>query len=427
MHQTFTIAFVDDLLLTFSTWQQADRLAMELRDCLQGLGLQLNLTKTRVMTHASQIQSGRQHAFSTESILANLQWGESCTYLRKTLQHFEVGMSMQPTGPLDTSTSLLTAMGHSCHAAYEALNKSLRKGHWASPRHTLKLCNMYVGGTWYWYSPLLEPLQRHVDAVRCLQVTMLLLLLGLYIPSDLSRAPAIFLNRVRRRLVLVLLGLLPNYDWIGIWLRRRWNYLGHVLRFQPGHITRAAWTALFTVRQACPGPWQHALKWGLAQYNQHIDSDATMQTVEAMARDKDVWNAWGRKVASAAVESHPVVHCAVPEKWQDALRLEVAWRVGAHVCIEASGAYCMTWISAEHGVQSYSDFGGFVEFCVNWVGFMQMEFTALLYDVYMSQDACDILLHQLHAAHGRVYEQFEKVVLYNIVSDAVDRRMRALA
>ena len=57
---------------------------------------------------------------------------------------------------------------------------------------------------------------------------------------------------------------------------------------------------------------------------------------------------------------------------------------------------------------------------------MQMEFTALLYDVYMSQDACDILLHQLHAAHGRVYEQFEKVVLYNIVSDAVDRRMRAL-
>lgn len=394
-HQTFTIAFVDDLLLAFTSWAQADRLTLELQDCLYELGLKLNLTKTQVMTHASQLQLGRGHAFLANSVLPKVQWSESCTYLRKTLRHFEVGESANPSGPLDTTGLLISAMGQSCHAAYEALHKTLRKGHWCSPRDTLRLCNQYVGATWYWYSPVLEPLQRHVDAVRCLQVTMLILLLGLYIPSDLPKGPALFLNRVRRRLVLVLLNLFPQYDWVNVWLRRRWNYVGHVLRFPPDHITRAALCSLCTVKQACPGPWQHALTWGLRQYCQQVDTTADMQSMEAAASCKTSWPSWAQKVVDANLLHHPIVHSSMPEKWQDALRLELGWRVGAHLCITQSGTFVVTWIHEQLGVQTFSDHGDFPAFCSSWIGFVQMDSLALLYDVYVSHDVYDILIHDV--------------------------------
>ena len=291
IHQTFAIAFVDDLLLTYANWAQADRLTLELQACLRDLGLQPNLSKISVMTHASQLAAGKDHEFTQDCIIASIQWVESCTYLRKTLQHLEVGVSAVFAAPGDTSAILIEAMGRSCHAAYEGLSKALRKGHWSLPEATFRLCNTYVGGTWYWYSPLIEPLQRHVDSVRCLQVTMLVLMLGLYIPADLPQTPCLFLDRLRRRLVLVLLRLLFKYDWVGTWIRRRWNSLGNLLRFEPAHITRAALSLLCTVRQACPGPWQHLFNWCLTQCRHHVEREIAMQTMEGQAHDRDLWNA----------------------------------------------------------------------------------------------------------------------------------------
>ena len=65
--------------------------------------------------------------------------------------------------------------------------------------------------------------------------------------SELSAKPT-ETPSLKERLVLVLLSLLSKYDWVGIWIRRRWNYLGHVLRFEPAHIMRAALPSLYTVR-----------------------------------------------------------------------------------------------------------------------------------------------------------------------------------
>ena len=121
LHQTFSIAFVDDLLLTFANWSQANRLTMELCAHLQLLGLKLNPKKTKVMTHASVLPLAREVDFSADSLLPHLAWGTSCVYLRKTLTHFEVGA--QATGAME-------------------------------------LCNTYLGGTWFWYSPAIQPLQK---------------------------------------------------------------------------------------------------------------------------------------------------------------------------------------------------------------------------------------------------------------------------
>ena len=52
---------------------------------------------------------------------------------------------------------------------------------------------------------------------------------------------------------------------------------------------------------------------------------------------------------------------------------------------------------------------------------------ALLYDVYVSHDVYDIFLHDIQRTHQVIHDKFGKVILFNIVSDAVDQRMRQLA
>ena len=167
---------------------------------------------------------------------------------------------------------------------------------------------------------------------------MLVLMLGLYIPADLPQTPCLFLDRLRRRLVLLLLRLLFKYDWVGTWIRRRWNYLGNILRFEPAHITRAALSSLCTVRQACPGPWQHLFNWGLTQCRHHVEREIAMQTMEGQAHDRDLWNAWGEHASHTFLPAHPTVHVDILQQWRDALRLALAWRVGCHLSIDHAHA-----------------------------------------------------------------------------------------
>ena len=56
-----------------------------------------------------------------------------------------------------------------------------------------------------------------------------------------------------------------------------------------------------------------------------------------------------------------------------------------------------------------------------------MDSLALLYDAYASHDVYDILIHDVQRTHQMIHDKFGKVILFNIVSDAVDRRMRKLA
>ena len=129
----------------------------------------------------------------------------------------------------------------------------------------LRMLNCYLGGTWFWLSLLLEPLQKHLHSIRVLQVAMMVLLLGLYLPDRFSHEAAMHLHRIRRRVVLVLLTLVPQQDWCCTWAQRKWNYLGHLLR-QPGHsIARQSATSLCSTKAAVPSPWSHSVGWGLQQ------------------------------------------------------------------------------------------------------------------------------------------------------------------
>ena len=104
------------------------------------------------------------------------------------------------------------------------------------------------------------------------------------------------------------------------------------------HITRAALCSMCAVRQACPGPWQHAMTWGLRQYCQQVNTTADMQSMEAAASCKTS-RASAQKVVDANLLHHSIVRSNMPEKWQDALRLELGWRVGTHLCITYSGSF----------------------------------------------------------------------------------------
>ena len=45
--------------------------------------------------------------------------------------------------------------------------------------------------------------------------------------------------------------------------------------------------------------------------------------------------------------------------------------------------------------QTFSDYGDFTAFCLSWIGFLQIDSLAFLYDVCVSHDVYDILLHDV--------------------------------
>ena len=157
-HSSFSLLFVDDILLSFATWQEAIELTLQLQELLATMGLVLNEDKTKLMSHASVLEAGRRLQLPESSLLNRIDWGTTCMYLRKTLTHFEVGAQTSGVGFADTSMVLLEAAGKATHGAYESLHRCLQRGSWYCIDDTIKLCNRYVGGTWFWYSPLIEPL-----------------------------------------------------------------------------------------------------------------------------------------------------------------------------------------------------------------------------------------------------------------------------
>ena len=56
-----------------------------------------------------------------------------------------------------------------------------------------------------------------------------------------------------------------------------------------------------------------------------------------------------------------------------------------------------------------------------------MDLAGILVDIYLSNDLYEIFLHGFISAHSHVFDEFGKVVLYNIVSDDVDARMLRLS
>ena len=212
-HTTFSLLFMDDLLISFGGWSQALRLTKRLQQTLAELGLQLNPKKTCLMSHPSVLELGQQYPFPDDCLLNHISWVTECVYLRKPLAHFQVGAAARGDNSADVSSILTSSAGKATHLAFESLQRCMRKGHWGCASDTVLLCNTYLGSTWFWYSPLIEPLTKYVSKMRTMQTTFLSLMLGLYIPATVSSHAALLLHRLRRRLVLVLLNHMPSRQW----------------------------------------------------------------------------------------------------------------------------------------------------------------------------------------------------------------------
>ena len=414
-HSSIILLFMDDLLLAFDSWQQAIALTEELRQVLKSLGLRLNLKKTTLMSHQSILLQGASVSFPPESVLVQIKWGTSCTYLKKTLTHYEVGGK---GGFADTTAVLLDALGRATHAAFECLQRCMRRGHWSDLSSTVRLCNTYIGGTWYWYSPLMEPLSKYISRVRSQQVTFLTMLFGLFIPNDLDEQAALFLHRLRRRTVLLVLNHCPRSQWVSIWCRRRWTYLGHVLRMGAAALVQQEVLSLGHLKQARPGPFHHILQWGCNTSRGPI-------ALETLAQDRQAWHTEYDRHQHIYEHSHPILHPISTERWRDIFRLEVPWRLGLFVQCH-SDSCSIHWLHVAEGFQTFCRAGTLTEVVETWVTWIQLEFFGVLLDFYMHEDLLQSQGDALLCLHNSLFQNHQFVSSFNNVSDSVARKIMCI-
>ena len=151
--------YVDDLLLCFSTWEQARKLVPQLEAALATVGLVFNPAKTEIMSHDSKLREGRLLEWEP-GLLNQCKWTTCTTYLRKPLRHHEPSESI--------ATLLLPSVHQLAHSALLGMKGILRGLRWHQPTVTMRLLRQYVGSTWLWFAPLLVPSTASVrDVIRC--------------------------------------------------------------------------------------------------------------------------------------------------------------------------------------------------------------------------------------------------------------------
>ena len=410
------------MLFSFTDWAQICRLLPDLQHTLAQLGLQLNVSKTSIMSHQSVLEEGRARAFAADSLIPQLTWGTKCVYLRKPLSHFPVGGHALHDHYADTSEILLEALGKACHASFQGLRLCIRHGFWSCIPLTMKLCNRYIGGTWFWYSPLIELLRKYSSKIRSLQTTFLVMMLGLYIPEDLNRKPAIYLHRLRRRTCLALLDLLPHLSWECIWLRRRWNYLGHLLRMPEDCIARRDVLQLSDTRQVHPGPWHHLHRWG-----QHV-SGLPEAAPKDLAMNRDTWASKLDVIVGRHSQRHTIFHTCCAESWRDVLNSSVSWRLGIVLQVSCPGSSehvvtDISWLDRVHGMQTFSRGGEPHEV----IRSCQLEFAGVMLDVHAESWILDAYASSLMSLHASAFKMFQYVIMFNEISSSWAAKLHALS
>ena len=406
-HTTFSLLFMDDLLISFGGWSQAVRLTKRLQQTLAELGLQLNPKKTCLMSHPSVLELGQQYPFPDDCLLNHISWVTECVYLRKPLTHFQSGSCCAGRKQCRCLQHSHLSAGKATHLAFESLQRCMRKGHWGCASDTVLLCNTYLGSTWFWYSPLIEPLTKYVSKMRTMQTTFLSLMLGLYIPATVSSHAALLLHRLRRRLVLVLLNHMPSRQWTVIWAKRRWGYLGHTLRREAGTDSRQDMLALCSVRQSRPGPFHHLAQWGgrlLACDTENLIHQAT---------DRDSWACTFNSIEHHFRHDHPVIHAMSPStRWSDVLRTDVSWKLGAFLRV-VEGYVSVDWLHEIEGFQHFFRGGDVFQVFSAWVQWLQLEFFGIiLLDAYLLDDKVQAQGDVLARLHNHVYDKFGFIAIF---------------
>ena len=411
--------FVDDCLVLYGSWQLAHKWFAKLYLELQRVGLHLNLGKTVVMSTPENLRQGAL-IVPDDSPLKSCKWSDTANYLRKELKHFDVATP----GVMDANDSILAFAHRAVFQSLADMQPIIKNINWTCIRVALHMLRTYVHSKWLWISPIVQPLQKYVDQVVTLQNTSLSLALKLYIPSWLHHDAAMPLSVLRKRTAALIWHHERHDSCIQAWIRRKWHYLGHILRMSSSSPPSIALQQgkVGSWKQVRSGPRNMFYTWALKVVKDILQMDASpdWSFLQTLATDRARWRNlqdavvqlyWqSPKIATKRTEwtvwKHPLIHCT---SWAICIYLGL---VGD--CLVA------TWLDREHGWQYYSRcysehtwhahiFGilGYVQFCGSWLSFQFL----------LPGDLFDIHECEMYDCSRSAYRDRIKVVSFQVVPD----------
>ena len=343
-------AYVDDAILGFQRWDDLGHCLQSLIDSLKTLGLEVNFDKTVIVVPDHLWEEGRRFlARQPDNAVGLCQWKSEGVYLRKPFRRF--------AGSCNISHWVLAACERAAHAGWEAVAPVLRQCSWEHGLKPYMLVNRYVMSKFSWFLMMLEPLTHCIQQLDQLQTTFFILGARLFLPSCNKHDAAVAMHRLRRRCIGILLHLEPHLRWLHSAMRRRWHYLGHLLRKGPEApvilLLKAA--MLQDVRQAVPAPWNTIYTWAIQQFRVlgWVADDAKPGLPElcALAADREVWrDAWERLsphycktfvAEHACVWAHPRHAFTASAPWLKCIALVLSAGQGHLVWLQDVEGVCM--------------------------------------------------------------------------------------
>ena len=408
LHQGFGIVYIDDILLNFISWEQADQLLADLSTHMAKYGLKVNWKKSTIMSTASVLEQGRV-TVSEHSVLRSCLWSSTLRYLRRELQH--------PNPEYDLTSQLLNQVSGVLHLAVEQLAEVAKLQHWTRPLQATQFASRYIAARFQWLSPMFETLQVHISRVNAMQTTCLVFLLKLYLPQELSKTLALELNRFRRR-VAKIVGVRYSVSWVTTWVTRRWNYLGHVLRFEDEHITRLALEHVHHSKGR-GGPKQTLLTWASKEAAAacHMGGTVTLSELEGLASDKAVWQSG---ITSVQRRHEPQTSLYNPSLWAKPLRvftLPVMWMQALLLTSSHDGSFAVHWVSTEYGLMHYPlpDFS-YIQ-VVQFFRHLQMSCSAIAFPTFVTISLQELLVLEADSTASRIFSELGVCWLFEVLSE----------
>ena len=344
----FGWAYVDDVIIDMQDWESLRACFTELIEGLALVGLQINFDKTVIVVPEHLWADANRFASrEPEHPLCKCKWQSEGQYLRKPFKPFLPATSL--------SQWVVQSSTKQAHSGWHELSPILRQCRWHQGTLPFVLINRYIFAKFSWFIMMMEPLTEWTRAIDNLQCTLSCLALQLFVPGNMKEAPAMALHRLRRRLVHIFLQLHPHLRWVFSAMKRRWHYLGHLLRRQPQAMQLSIIHASMPqeVTQAVPAPWNSAYSWIVGQMQRLTwvetgNSKPSLQQLRDCASDRDAWAAQWEKLNDQYCIAVQLQH---PFNWsrvREAFQTVVAWKLSVAV-FSSDDAWWLTWLNNTEG------------------------------------------------------------------------------
>eukprot|EP00439_Symbiodinium_sp_Y106_P013867 s550_g1.t7 len=220
------------------------------------------------------------------------------------------------------------------------MGKVLRQCNYADDEQPYVLVNRYVFAKFSWFVMMMEPLHHVKRRLLHLQTTLYCLCAQLFIPDSNKQSTALTLHRLRRRFVHILLQVRPHFSWTLPAMRRRWHFLGHVLRKPANSIQLLLVSGgMFQMhKMTVAGPWNTLYSWltdvllylGWGGYLCLCLAYRGLQLLRELAADRDTWrSAWDMNVSRMFVEPFVYEHSYAWSNVKHSFNANAPWLIVA--------------------------------------------------------------------------------------------------